>query len=289
MTFPYPWSKDPGKTRRFLAQGAAIWQSYDIPLGANFLEILVGGGGGAGGNGFSAAAAAARGGGAGGGAGAITRLLIPTVFLPPTIQCLVGLGGAATAGGDSYVALQQSNIAATMLARAAGGSVGGNGSGATGGNAGVAGVITALANQGPYSALGQYVSIAGAAGVSGGSQLGGIGNAATFGSAGVFVTGGAGGGGTTSADFAGGNITGAGRCPTILGGLAGSNAGNGGFENLLPPTFSGGSGGGSSNTGIGGAGGAAGPGSGGGGGGGGTTGGIGGRGGNGFIFITALY
>ena len=59
MTFPYPWSKEPGQTRRISAQGAAIWQTYTVPQGANFLEILVGGGGGAGGNGFAAAAAAA--------------------------------------------------------------------------------------------------------------------------------------------------------------------------------------------------------------------------------------
>ena len=59
MTFPYPWSKEPGRTRQFTAQGAANWQTYAIPQGANFLEILVGGGGGGGGAGFTAAAAAA--------------------------------------------------------------------------------------------------------------------------------------------------------------------------------------------------------------------------------------
>lgn len=287
MTFPFPWAKEPGQTRKFAAQGAAIWQPYSVPLGANLLSIVVVGAGGAGGNGFTAAAAAARGGGGGGGSGAITRLLIPTVFLPQTLWCLVGIGGGT--GGDSYVALSQSNIAQTMLARSTGGGLGGIGTGTAAGAAGAAAAATSLANQGPYGALGQYISLAGTAGVAGGG-VNAVGVSYIVGTGGVFLSGGAGGAGVTAADLAGGAMIGAGLFPSIAGGLAGSNAGNPGFRGLLiPPTFSGGSGGGSSNTGVGGAGGAAGQGSGGGGGGGGTTGGIGGRGGDGIIFITALH
>lgn len=104
------------------------------------------------------------------------------------------------------------------------------------------------------------------------------------------ISSGAGGGGTTSADFAGGAVTGAGRCPTIPGGIAGSFPGNPGYAGpILPPTFCGGSGGGSSNTGAGGAGGDGAAGSGGGGVGAGTLAGVGGRGGDGFAYVTWTF
>ena len=289
MSFPYPWSKDPGQTRRFLGLGAAIYQPYEIPLGANFLSIIVAGGGGSGGSGFSAAAAAARGGGAGGSSGALTRMTVPTVFLPKTLYVFAALGGASGAGGDSFVAFDPSSATSFTLIRSNGGLAGGNGSGTAGGTAGAVAGATSVATSGPYSSLGPYQTLAGQAGAAGGAQTGVAGGAVTFGANGIFVSPGAGGGGTTSADFAGGNITGSGLMPTVLGGLAGSNAGAGGFELWLPPTFGGGGGGGASNAGVGGAGGAAGPGSGGGGGGGGTTGGTGGRGGPGFVLITAIY
>ena len=285
--FQYPFPKNPGNTQRFLAQGVTVWQPYVVPIGANFLEILAFGAGGAGGNGFTAAAAAARGGGAGGGSGAVTRLLIPTTFLLPTLWCQVGLGGVSV-GGDSYVALDRSTIAQTMLARATGGGLGGNGSGASSGGAAAAAVATTLANQGPFTALGQYASLAGQTGVAGGSQVGANGVTISYGIAGMFACGGAGGAGTTSADFVGGGITGGGFCPTLSGGN-GSGAGQVGFTLFSPYTFSGGTGGGASNAGLGGNGGQGAIGSGGGGGGGGTTGGTGGQGGGGLILITAIY
>jgi hypothetical protein len=116
-----------------------------------------------------------------------------------------------------------------------------------------------------------------------------VGTTITWAATGVFNCGGAGGAGTTSADFAGGAITGSGPVPTIAGGLAGSNRGNDGFSKFLPPAFTGGSGGGSSNTGVGGAGANGRFGSGGGGGGGGTTGGTGGLGGPGLVIITHIF
>jgi hypothetical protein len=101
---------------------------------------------------------------------------------------------------------------------------------------------------------------------------------------------GAGGAGTTSADFTGGNYaaianTPFGATPAAAGGVNGSN----GFKYGQMPLLFGGSGGGASNTVAGGNGGSASgiPGAGGGGGGGGvTTGGAGGNGGPGQIIIT---
>jgi hypothetical protein len=99
--------------------------------------------------------------------------------------------------------------------------------------------------------------------------------------------GGTGGGGTTSADFRGGDITGAGwlgeQKPST--GVAGSTPGSGGYICWNPLYFMGGVGGGSSNTGVGGVGGPGGYGSGGGGGGGGTVGGAGGNGGGGLVIV----
>jgi hypothetical protein len=64
----------------------------------------------------------------------------------------------------------------------------------------------------------------------------------------LFVCGGAGGAGSTSADFAGGNITGAGVVTTISGGSAGANIGRNGLSDFARFVFTGGSGAGSSNS-----------------------------------------
>lgn len=284
MTFPFYLPKESGQTRFFYAAGT-IWQPYSVPAGVTMLHMVAVGSGGQGGAGHSAAAASARGGGGGGGSGAITRISIPASFLPQTIWVLVG----NPVSGNSYVAVQPNNTVANTIIMANPGGNGGNGTGAAVGAAGSGGAATALASRGPYASLGLYETIAGQAGVAGGAIAGAVGTALVYGAAGIFVSGGASGAGTTSADFAGGAITGSGLVPTIPGGLAGSNAGNPGFQLWLPPTFTGGSGGGSSNTGNGGAGGIPGPGCGGGGGGGGVAGGAGAAGGPGFVAITHVF
>lgn len=288
MFVPHFLPKDAGQTRFFQAQGGAVWQAYTVPLGALMLSILAVGAGGAGGAGFSAAAGAARGGGGGGGSGTISRLIAPTALLPQTLFVHVGLGGTGAGGWSVVRVLPEGSITTTLpplsLVTSPGGNPGAAGSGTAGG---AGGTIPTGVQHGAYSALGALASIGGQAGVAGGAQTGAAGTTVTWAALGLFTSPGAGGGGTTSADFAGGAINGVGFCPTIPGGLAGSNDGLAGFELRLPPTFTGGSGGGSSNTGVGGAGGAGSFGSGGGGGGGGTTGGLGGRGGDGLVIITA--
>lgn len=284
MTFPFHLPKETGQSRIFYAQGAGF-QPYNIPYGAKMLNIIAVGRGGNAGAGHSAAAATARGGGGSGGSGAITRILIPTSILPDTLWVLPG----SQAAGESYVCTLPAIAAANTIVRANAGGSGNNGTGSAVGTAGAAGAITSTATRGPYSTLGVYESLAGQAGVTGGAIAGAAGTAITWGAVGLFVSAGASGAGTTSADFAGGDITGGGLVPTIAGGVAGSNPGNSGYFLMLPPSFTGGSGGGSSNTGVGGAGGNGGYGSGGGGGGGGTTGGAGGIGGDGLVFITHIF
>jgi hypothetical protein len=101
------------------------------------------------------------------------------------------------------------------------------------------------------------------------------------------LTGGAGGGGATSADFSGGNITGAGDMPTINGGTASIKDGSPGLTLWSPFRACGGAGGAALNSAAGGVGGGGGIGCGGGGGGAGTTGGVGGRGGDGLVVIVS--
>ena len=257
-----------------------VAQIFEVPETARSLDIMIVGPGGNGGAGFSAAAAAARGGGGGGASGGVTRIRITNLILPRVLYVNPGL-----VGQPSYVGLQPANISASNIGLANAGGSGGTGSGAAGGAPGTAAAVSSLA-----AAIGSWLGIheftAGIAGIIGGAQTGVAGGSITWGALGISP--GASGGGTTSADFSGGNITGAGLMPTNTGGAAGSNNGNPGYwrQDLL--IGQGGSGGGSSNAGVGGAGGSGAPGCGGGGGGGGTTGGAGGAGGSGFIYISAV-
>jgi hypothetical protein len=277
----------------FNALGVNDWQSIIVPRGKSHIEIICIGSGASGAGGFSAAAATARGGSGGGGSAAFSRLILPTFILPPLMYANVALGplgsapGVAGLGGAlSYVSLQPNNTRANLLVQSGtvaptGGSVG---TAAAIGNSGNGGTVAVASTSGPYSAYGGMVGTAGIPGGSGGAIAGGIGAAVTWG-AGINISGGAGGAGTTSADFAGGTITGSGWFPTIAGGLAASR-GNDGFLTNVPFGSCGGSGGGSSNAGAGGDGGNGAIGSGGGGGGSGVTGGKGGNGGHGLIIVS---
>lgn len=281
----------PQQFPRRLGRADVFWptgnaHAYEIPDEASALLIVAVGGAGGGGAGFSAAAAAARGGGGGGGSGAVTRAVVPVISLPRVLYVSPGFGGnPAAAGGASFVGAQNTSVATSNVIFANGGGAGGTGTGAAVGAAGSAGAVATILNV-IYSWLSPHEYTVGIAGATGGAIAGGAGTAAPWGNLGI--CGGAGGGGTTSADFAGGNITGSGLIPTISGGAAGSNDGRGGYWDPVSFISTGGSGGGSSNAGVGGNGGSGGPGSGGGGGGGGTTGGTGGRGGNGYIIIQPL-
>ncbi len=281
--------KEAGNTRRFDPVGGfGVLMPYTVPIGAVALLIIAIGGGGAGGGGFTRVAGNAGGGGGGGGSGCMSRIFVPTEFLPDTLYVSPGQGGAPSAGNGvaSTVQLLGSSIQIpAQICHANGGVGGGNATGAAAGPAGAAGAISTA---GPFSALGNYVSIGGSAGTIGGAPAGAIGTALGTSSSTVPLTGGAGGAGCTTTNFNGGNINGNAFWPTLDGGGVGIE-GAAGLESWMPLIFSGGAGGGSNNSGVGGRGGNGGRGCGGGGGGAGATGGAGGRGGDGLILITAIY
>lgn len=288
MSFPFPLPHEQGQIRIFKPTGAV--QTLILPVGLSMLYMLVAGGGGGGGAGFTGIATTARGGGGGGGSGAYTTAIIPAYFLPDLLYINPGKGGAPSAsGGITDVSLVSVPSSTSNFLRANGGGAGGTGTGSAAGAAGAAGVIPTAGNTPLYSLIGFRNPEGGGAGALGGAQTGAGGAGITYGLSATWLCGGAGGGGTTSADFGGGSINGSGLCPTIPGAASGSFDGSPGYELWQPPTFCGGSGGGASNAGIGGRGGNAGLGCGGGGGGGGTTGGQGGNGGDGFVAVAFLF
>lgn len=276
-----PLSRTEGDTTIFRAAGAN-WQPYYIRPGVRFLHILGIGAGGGGGNGFTRVAGNPGGGGGGGGAGAQFRGLLPVFLLPKILWLNVGVGGApATGGGATIVGLRPASSNSTNVLSAAGGSAGGNG---TAGAAGSAGTGGGTPTNGHFVAFGSFATSQNIAGVAGGVQTGAVGANQTPSN---ITSGGAGGAGCTTTDFAGGNIVATGFIPQITGGGTGVRGGAG---ITLPEPFTscGGAGGGSNNSGVAGNGGDAGTGSGGGGGGAGATGGTGGRGGDGIVFITEI-
>jgi hypothetical protein len=274
------------------------WQTFQVPTWATMLNIVCIGGGGAGGAGFSGTAGTARGGGGGGGSSAVTRVVVPASFVPSTLFIQVGAGGigGSGAGGSgllSYVSVFPAAIDTNFVARSGAVAAGGGGAGtvSAAGAAGSAGTVS-VPNHNPYGAGGVSNYIVGQAGVLGGVHTGAVGVNQTLPNSGLFLTGGAGGAGTQSADFAGGGFTAiTNSYPSQqrpIAPAAGSNNGSAGINMFKPLWFFGGCGGSASNTGVGGAGGNGGYGCGGGGGGGGTTGGRGGNGGDGIVIITAI-
>jgi len=268
------------------------------PRGVTMINILVIGGGGGGGLGSGGISGSNRGGGAGGGGGAISRTMIPALFLPDSLNIIVGSGGlgatslaAATSGGTTYIEVPNGNgTTNTRIIYANGGGAGNNGTSvgsATAGSQGVAPVTAAV-----YSSLGILsVSVGGAAG-NGGAAAGGAGGNLILSTTSLINTGGSGGGAVSSANisFAGGSFTAtAGLTPSIAWTSGISPNGIGGYFQSIPFYSVGGIGGGGTNTATGGIGGDGAIGSGGGGGGGGlTTGGPGGRGGDGIVIITCF-
>ena len=276
--FPEPFTLA-RNTRVYIGQES--WITVPRPRGARGQFFILSGPGGAGGNGRTAASGN-RGGGGGGASGAISTLWLPTTEFTP--KALVAQLGGISSTTTSILALLvgEATSGASLLYANAGGA-GGNG-GASAGAAGSApGVMT---TQAQFEFQGVMAFNPGQAGVLGGAATGAVGVDLTFGAAGVFTSGGAGGAGTSAADFTGGGIVAGGPLvESLVGGAAGTFSGQRGFDfRYMVPMFStGGSGGGSSNLGTGGNGGDGGPGSGGGGGGGGVTGGTGGKGGPAFL------
>jgi hypothetical protein len=291
MSFVYDLADTRYKTEVFYETGTWI-----KPQGITMISITAIGAGGGGGGGETAAVTVARFGGGGGGSGAITRLIIPEMFISDSLNVVIGTGGAGGVsgagtggnGGPTYVDMPVADRDNTFsrVITASGGT-------GTARNAGAGGIVADVALS-LYSTLGVWMAIAGQAGTAG---LTTTATSVTYGgTVGVPVTGGAGGGGmalNSPTPSNGGNIIGSGFVPTISGGTGNTavSAGTMGVHSLTPFYSTGGTGGGGGGTtpisgGIGGNGNI---GSGGGGGGAGTTptgaGGAGGRGGDGLVII----
>lgn len=257
------------------------FQEWLKPKGVKFVGFKLHGSGAGGGNGFTRTAGSAGGGGGGGGSGAMVNALFRAEHLPNVLYILSPRGGnAASVGGRAWVMLEPGQTTAAfalLCSGAADAAAGGTGTGAAAGALGAAGTVATLATASwAYLAMYWYAS-AGFAGVAGGAQTGAVGASVT--PAGP-MTGGAGGAGCTTTDFAGGTIAAFGRIRTAP--AASSTPGGEGLPGLWLPSWmlsTGGNGGASNNSGTGGKGGDGGPGSGGAGGGAGATGGAGGVGG----------
>lgn len=301
---PFPQKADVQIFNRPMPNDDLQWETWRKPRGVSMVQIFAFAGGGGGGGGFTGIAGSARGGGGGGASNACTRVLGPEIFFPDRLYLKIGrggLGGAAGAAGGAgvgtWVATHPDVTSATnnFLRCVANASSGGGAGTASAGGAGGTGGISSSGSDMSLAGSCVFNSIDGQSGVSGGDDLGANGTAITIPTTSVPCQGGSGGGGTTSADFAGG------ACTALAGGsgvnylddnrpatpASGSNNGSGGPQ-LWKPFFSfGGLGGSSSNTGVGGNGGNGAHGAGGGGGGGGTTGGSGGDGGSGLVIIVS--
>lgn len=283
------------------------WQIWSKPKNIRFIKIWMIGGGGGGGGGAKNINGVSRGGGGGGGSSAIAQGIFPANLLPDILYIYVGQGGAGgaaqttgSAGELSYVGVRPNISSINLILQSGAAAAGAGGGTSTSGNgsAGSAGTIFAQANA-QLSYLGVINLTAGVAGVAGGNGL-----TPTAGSSVTItlpVTGGAGGGSSTSAsvDLLGGSIIGMGFVPTISTGVTGSFVdGNDGFNsipsqksnNYIPLFFTGGAGGSGNGLGAGGNGGDGSFGCGGGGGAAGNSsfgGCLGGRGGDGLVIITA--
>ena len=283
------------------------WQIWSKPKNIRFIKIWMIGGGGGGGGGAKNINGVSRGGGGGGGSSAIAQGIFSANVIPDILYVYVGRGGPGgaaqtngTVGELSYVGVNPNTSSINLVLQSGAGAAGAGGGTSNSGNgaAGTAGSVFAQANA-QLSYLGVINLIAGAAGVQGGNGL-----TPTAGSSIVIslpVTGGAGGGSSTSAsvDLLGGSIIGMGFIPTISPGVTGSYVdGMDGFtsipsqrsSNYLPLFFTGGAGGSGNGLGAGGNGGDASYGCGGGGGAAGNSsfgGCLGGKGGDGLVIITA--
>lgn len=275
---PYGFPQEVGASRLYIGTGA--WIAVDIPESASLLHVLLHGEGGNGADQPGGAPGSGRAGGAGGGSGAITRVVLPTLWLPAKRLFLsLPPGGTTT---PAYLSFQPSSAPLDFsLLSADNGNAGVIGTGGTGGTA-------MAANSLPWLCMGPFISIGGQQGSVGGIAAGAVGANLTFGATGAFSSGGTGGAGCTIATFAGGNIATRGPVMALPGGAAGAGRGSDGDWNFGPIPFAhGGSGGGSSNTVVGGAGGRGAPGCGGGGAGAGTGGtASGGKGGPAFALIS---
>lgn len=279
----------------------AMWEPWQKSWvrNYNFLDIFMVGAGAGGGAGAAAAAGNPKGGGGGGSSGGLVTARFALSVLPDVVYFLLpqgALGGTGTAGAgnpganaiQAHMSARNASITSADLILVTSNSQSGGGSGGTTGAAGPGGSggSTPTATTQAWDEMAYaWLPRATRDGASGGGVAGsGAVGADALTPLGV-ISGGAGGAGSRTADFAGGNILAFGQVPQVPGGLAGGGDGGGGLwyrDSPFHPWFaSGGAGGGSTNTAAtaGGRGGSGAPGCGGGGGGAGTS--VGGNGGDG--------
>lgn len=206
------------------------WQTWQKPRGKKMVTFILVGKGGNGGTGNIGANSAAAGGG-GGGSGGQTIVTMPLFGLPDTIYLtLAGMSSTGTLASYICVAPKLTAgagapVANDVIAIANGGGNGGNGV-ASGGGAGAAGGVATAATMPLGFGFAKSI-LAGQGGIAGGSAVAGAN--LTLPATGLMVTGGTGGGGLPAAAATGtngGQITGAGVFPTILGGQGSATATN---------------------------------------------------------------
>lgn len=251
---------------------------WNIPKGVNMIFIFAAGGGN-GGNGGSNSPTGNGTGGSGGNNGYSGRIMIPTSMISNVLQINVGTGGNGGVAGGTGNAGSASSVLSYV-----------------GQGTSTINVFTLINSSDSTGSSTLYTSIGISAGNSTssvGGLSGGVGAAGQSSNYDPTIvstpfTGGAGGGGHSSAgaNFSGGSILSVGYRPEISGGVVGNINGTDGYTNITPFFASGGGGGASNATGTGGKGGIGGVGCGGGGGGSGITGGAGGKGGDGIVIIT---
>lgn len=226
------------QTFTFYSLGAGVWQTWQKPRNAKFIEIFCLGGG-AGGS-IATIGTGGRNAGSGGGAGGIVRGIIPAFLLPDTLYILVGKGGAGSTtnntaggvGGISYIGLQPSTSEQTLICK----------SSTTAPNNAAAGATISTVSLSAFGNLGLFTAIAGVGGSTGTSGAG----ASQTALATSLVTGGAAGGGKGVATFfSGGNITSASAILTtqVNGGVTDAQNGADGYGTLIPFCGTGGAGG----------------------------------------------
>lgn len=231
LDFTHTPTYTPGAdVQAFLGDAVAVgtaWKTWLKPRGKTMAHIQLVGAGGNGGTGVVGANSTAAG-GAGGQSGAITNLIVPLHHLPDVLfLSLAGRKPTATANFASLLSVAPVNTANNILAFANGGLHGGNASGATGGTVGTAAAIATAANMPLGWPFITSVCFASQVGTAGGAAVAAA--ALTLPTTGAFVTGGTGGGGLPAAAATGtngGNITGAGVFPTLLGGQGSATATN---------------------------------------------------------------
>jgi hypothetical protein len=286
MSFVYDKADVGYKTQVFYSSG-----NWVKPQGITMISITAIGAGGSGGTGTGLPVGNSRFGGGGGGSGAVTRLIIPEMFVTDSLVISVGTGGiGAVNGGNTTVDMvtRGNGDIYTRLIIASGGTS------TTSLNAGIGGAIAVIGDA-LYSSMGVWTATAGVNGNAGTTTTG---NLQIYANGGIPVCGGAGGAGmaagSTVSSTGGQVLTAQPFYPTLPGGVGNTalTDGRNGPFSITPFYSMGGSGGGGGGTTpvSGGRGGNGAPGCGGGGGGAGTqptgVGGVGGRGGDGLVIIT---